>query len=330
MALGLLTGLSVGAGAALGSAAIMPLMMPFNAANNFLGSAYFGYGMIIGERYAYQEDWPKIQKRLLAGENINSIMHEYAGRFSAMVMAEAKAIYETTATKMFDYIAEAMNLGNKGTDPTSTLQQQAQYSPDTRGPPTPAPAVNTGGNSAWTASVLSGAVATAKTLIGPERAAQFSPQGQIYEGPGGPLSTQYNKDYQGELARRATIRPQDPPEPLPQPRDLRTAKRVKDLQYSIDLNVAKMKKLKATTTNANRNKWNASMAEMAKDNLRYTNELDNITKGEIFRGFNPLYVRTSTTGQTVTLAGKAPAATYYDPTTKTQKIASRGPYYYNN
>ncbi len=111
-------GAALGIGAGIGGAATNVALMPFNAANNLLGSAFFGYGMIIGERYAYQEDWPKIQARLEKGANINSIMHEYAGRFSAMVMSEAKAVYEITVREMSAYIKEAVGIASQGNEAT--------------------------------------------------------------------------------------------------------------------------------------------------------------------------------------------------------------------
>ncbi len=84
-------GLAVGAGVGLSSVALAP----FNAANTFMGSAFFGYGMILGERYMYQEDWPKIQKRLVNGEKIENIIQEYTGTFTAVVMQEAKIIFDS-------------------------------------------------------------------------------------------------------------------------------------------------------------------------------------------------------------------------------------------
>lgn len=85
-------GIGLGAGSAAGGSAVSVAMLPFNAVNNFLGSGFFGYGMIMGERYAYQNDWPKIQKRLENGELIFNIMHEYTGTFAAVMMAEARII----------------------------------------------------------------------------------------------------------------------------------------------------------------------------------------------------------------------------------------------
>ncbi len=338
MAIGVLAagagGAALGLGAGIGGAVSNVFLAPFNAANNFLGSAYFGYGMIIGERYAYQEDWPKIQKRLQEGAEITSIMHEYAGRFTAMVMGEAKIIFESVTVGFLQYIESKM-----GSQEIAQHQiNSQQYSPDQR----VSPPVNTGGNAGWTGqgtpAFLAGAVTTAKTLLPDEIKDQYSNKGLSYEGPGGGLYTDTNPAYQGELARRANLRQVDPPEPLPKPSDARTRKRVVDLQRSIDMEVAAISKAKKHLANLPQfgvsKTWLKSNNETqnlrAKKILKYTNELDNITKGEIFTNYNPLYARTSGPISTVTLKNKAPAATYYDPITKTQKIASRGPYYYNN
>ncbi len=123
-ATGVGAGLGLGAGA--GGAASQVALLPFNAANNFIGSAYFGYGMIIGERYAYQADWPKIQARLEAGEEITSIMHEYAGVFTAMVMKEAQIVFESLQEGLAQMMAAVLDgqatLGseNTTTSPPST------------------------------------------------------------------------------------------------------------------------------------------------------------------------------------------------------------------
>ncbi len=102
-------GAGLGVGAAAGGATSQIAMLPFNSANNFIGSAYFGYGMILGERYAYQNDWPKIQKRLEGGEQIENIMQEYAGTFTAMVMKEAQIIFNSLAKGMEALMAAALN-----------------------------------------------------------------------------------------------------------------------------------------------------------------------------------------------------------------------------
>ncbi len=99
-------GASIGAGVGASSVALMP----FNAANTFLGSAFFGYGMILGERYMYQADWPKIQQRLENGEKIENIIQEYTGRFTAVVMAEAKIIFESVTREMVEIIKTSLGL----------------------------------------------------------------------------------------------------------------------------------------------------------------------------------------------------------------------------
>ncbi len=123
-AAGIGAGLGLGAGA--GGAASQIGLLPFNGANNFVGSAYFGYGMILGERYAYQNDWPKIQKRLEGGENIMNIMQEYTGTFTAVVMEEARLIFASLTKGLTDMMSAAINgqveLGGGGPSPTSNLQ----------------------------------------------------------------------------------------------------------------------------------------------------------------------------------------------------------------
>ncbi len=96
-------GVGIGAGVGVSSVALMP----FNTANTFLGSAFFGYGMILGERYMYQADWPKIQQRLENGEKIENIIQEYTGRFTAVVMAEAKIIFNSVTQEMLSMMKQA-------------------------------------------------------------------------------------------------------------------------------------------------------------------------------------------------------------------------------
>ncbi len=124
-AAGIGAGLGLGAGA--GGAASQIGLLPFNGANNFVGSAYFGYGMILGERYAYQNDWPKIQKRLEGGEEIMNIMQEYTGTFTAVVMEEARLIFASLTKGLTDMMNAAINgqvdLGGGDQSSVSNLQQ---------------------------------------------------------------------------------------------------------------------------------------------------------------------------------------------------------------
>ncbi len=100
----ILGGASIGAGVGVSSVALAP----FNAANTFLGSAFFGYGMILGERYMYQEDWPKIQQRLVNGEKIENIIQEYTGVFTAVVMKEAKIVFDTVTREFISIMQQAL------------------------------------------------------------------------------------------------------------------------------------------------------------------------------------------------------------------------------
>ncbi len=99
-------GAAIGAGVGVSSIALMP----FNSANTFLGSAFFGYGMILGERYMYQSDWPKIQARLEHGEKIENIIQEYTGVFTAVVMKEAKIIFDSVTREMINIMSQAAGL----------------------------------------------------------------------------------------------------------------------------------------------------------------------------------------------------------------------------
>ncbi len=97
-----------GAAIGVGVGASSVALMPFNAANTFLGSAFFGYGMILGERYMYQEDWPKIQARLVNGEKIENIIQEYTGVFQAIVMKEAKIIFDSVTREMLEIMKNTL------------------------------------------------------------------------------------------------------------------------------------------------------------------------------------------------------------------------------
>ncbi len=127
-------GASIGAGVGLSSIALMP----FNAANTFLGSAFFGYGMILGERYMYQADWPKIQARLEHGEKIENIIQEYTGVFTAVVMKEAKIIFESVTSEMIDIIKTAAGLSETGTTLDVIVEKPTEPQP------APKPFIDTG------------------------------------------------------------------------------------------------------------------------------------------------------------------------------------------
>ncbi len=126
----ILGGASIGAGVGVSSVALAP----FNAANTFMGSAFFGYGMILGERYMYQADWPKIQARLENGEKIENIIQEYTGTFTAVVMKEAKIIFETV-TREFIAIMKAALEGSIPAGPV--IRDDAPTIGDPRRPPPP-------------------------------------------------------------------------------------------------------------------------------------------------------------------------------------------------
>jgi len=129
-------GLGIGAGVGVSSVALAP----FNAANTFLGSAFFGYGMILGERYMYQEDWPKIQQRLVNGEKIENIIQEYTGVFTATVMKEAKIIFDTVTQEFIKIMQEAIASTNATTLTVTTgkeVTQQARRGRTTTPQPTP-------------------------------------------------------------------------------------------------------------------------------------------------------------------------------------------------
>ncbi len=128
-------GLGIGAGVGLSSVALMP----FNAANTFLGSTFFGYGMILGERYMYQADWPKIQARLEHGEKIENIIQEYTGVFTAVVMKEAKIIFDSVTQEMLQIMKDTIF---KATPENTTLDVTVET--PTEPQPEPEPFVDTG------------------------------------------------------------------------------------------------------------------------------------------------------------------------------------------
>ncbi len=89
---------------AIGGGVAVTVLGPLTAANNFIGSFFFGDGMIIGERKAYQHDWPQIKKRLDNGESFITILEEYTIDNTTAVMASAKAIIEVVKPIWFEMV----------------------------------------------------------------------------------------------------------------------------------------------------------------------------------------------------------------------------------
>ncbi len=117
-------GVGIGAGVGVSSVALAP----FNAANTFMGSAFFGYGMILGERYMYQSDWPKIQQRLENGEKIENIIQEYTGTFTAVVMKEAKIIFDTVTREFIEIMKAALTpQGTLADDISKTITSEIEH-----------------------------------------------------------------------------------------------------------------------------------------------------------------------------------------------------------
>jgi len=159
-------GLGIGAGVGVSSVALAP----FNAANTFLGSAFFGYGMILGERYMYQEDWPKIQQRLVNGEKIENIIQEYTGVFTATVMKEAKIIFDTVTQEFIKIMQEAISSTNASTLTVTTgkeEEQQARRGRTTTPQSTPSTGGITGGVQTGTSIKQTSAQAFALARQGP-------------------------------------------------------------------------------------------------------------------------------------------------------------------
>ncbi len=69
----------------------------------------------------YQADWPKIQARLEHGEQIENIIQEYTGVFTAVVMKEAKVIFDTVTREFIEIMRQAL-LGENLPRPESTAQ----------------------------------------------------------------------------------------------------------------------------------------------------------------------------------------------------------------
>ncbi len=77
-------------GGAIGGGLAVTVLAPLTAANNFLGSYFFGSGMILGERQMYQDDWIKIKKRLDAGESFLVILEEVMKPNTQAIMQMAR------------------------------------------------------------------------------------------------------------------------------------------------------------------------------------------------------------------------------------------------
>jgi len=96
-------------GGALGGGLAVTVLAPLTAANNFLGSYFFGSGMILGERQMYQDDWIKIKKRLDAGESFLVILEEVMKPNTQAVMQMARetviAVSEEWNKIVLDYIS---------------------------------------------------------------------------------------------------------------------------------------------------------------------------------------------------------------------------------
>ncbi len=117
-------------GGALGGGIAITALAPLTAANNFLGSYFFGSGMILGERQMYQDDWIKIKKRLDKGESFLTILEEVMKPNTQAVMQMARetviAISPAWNKIVLDYIQtipkaifDAINTLNAGGTPVN-------------------------------------------------------------------------------------------------------------------------------------------------------------------------------------------------------------------
>ncbi len=77
-------------GASFGSALAMLVFAPLTAVNNFLGSYYFGSGMILGEREMYQERWIQIKKELDKGTPFINVLEDVMRESTQGVMSSAE------------------------------------------------------------------------------------------------------------------------------------------------------------------------------------------------------------------------------------------------
>ncbi len=85
-AAGAIAGLAAGFGGMIAMIAFAPL----TAVNNFLGSYYFGSGMILGERKMYQNDWIAIKKELDSGTPFINVLENVMKDSTQGVMVTAE------------------------------------------------------------------------------------------------------------------------------------------------------------------------------------------------------------------------------------------------
>ncbi len=84
-------------GGLVGGAMSQVVTAPFVAGNNFLGSYFFGSGMLLGERQMYQRDWPRIKERLDKGTRFDVVLEEYMKENTQAVLNVAKDVMVATA-----------------------------------------------------------------------------------------------------------------------------------------------------------------------------------------------------------------------------------------
>ncbi len=103
-------GVSNTAASVAGAGLVNLALAPLYAANQYIGSYFFGSGMILGERDMYQEDWPKIKKRLDEGELFLSILEEQTQRNTTAIMGNAQNIVIQISAEwnkiVFDYLKQ--------------------------------------------------------------------------------------------------------------------------------------------------------------------------------------------------------------------------------
>ncbi len=104
-----MSGVGLVAASAAGASLVNLALAPLFAANQYIGSYFFGSGMILGERDMYQEDWPKIKARLDKGESFAAILEEQTVRNTTAIMANAQDIVIQVSSQwnkiVFDYLA---------------------------------------------------------------------------------------------------------------------------------------------------------------------------------------------------------------------------------